>query len=857
MPTSGVGRHRIGQTGTPTRGGWLYDHAGVENPTLTTTPTLPAGSLTVNFTVTGIVLTTTPTLPAGAITRTVVGVVLTTTPSLPAGLLNTNVTGVVLTTTPTLPAGGAQKNQITGVALTTTPTLPAGALATSLTGVVLTTTPSLPAGSLRTSVTGVVLTVTPTLPAGSLTTSLTGVVLTTTPSLPAGVLNTGVLGVTLTTTPSLPAGTLTAGAAVNVVGIALETTPTLPAGSLQINSFHTGVVLTTTPTLPAGSLSTSVTGVVLTTTPSIPGGAADYAAAVLADSPRAYYRLAESSGTNADDSSTNNSDATYNGSGITYSVAGAISGNTAISMNGATWIDLPNGVLDIPTSSSAKSTECWFKTTANDACLIGGRGATDTPVWDLAIGKNGASQDNGKLTLLIRDDANEGIGVLWSTATYNDGQWHHVVATFDASDNMRLYADGALVAGPTNYPTASGFTFSTFARIGEDLYHGTSGAGNLITPLNGSIDEVSIYDTELSAARVLAHYQAGTGSGGAFLRTDVTGVTLTTTPSLPAGVLNTAVTGVTLTTTPTLPPGSFSLASSVTGVALTTTPTLPAGSLTTSVTGKAAWTFVDLSAETGTVTRTDTTIRVDDGSSYGDFWVTSDTGSMAYRPLTTWSVKVKVLALAGTRTNQRFYQLRKSTAANSAMFTILTNGANTGLSIVWRDTDGAVAQYTGEGGPVLPSTPFWVKITYDGATATGYVSTDDITYTIIDTGKAVAGLTLEALVDGGGGGSGSGATFERQEGAIYTTPTLPAGSLTRTVTGVVLTTTPSMPAGTFTVSQIVTGQTLTVLWVLPAGSVTGGLQPRTDTQNRFERGSSNVVVIRPSMTKGQRFTRRP
>lgn len=644
MATSGVGQHRRSTSPTP-RGGWIYEHEAQENPTLTTTPTLPAGSLTVaGVNVTGVVLTTTPTLPAGKLNTNVTGVVLTTTPSLPAGVLNTNVTGVVLTTTPSLPAGGAQKNQITGVALTTTPTLPAGALATSITGVVLTTTPSLPAGSLRTDVRGVVLTSTPSLPAGSLNTSVTGVVLTTTPSLPAGSLTTAVTGVVLTTTPSLPSGTVTLPGA-SVVGVALETTPTLPAGSLTINSFHTGVVLTTTPTLPAGSLNTSVTGITLTTTPVIPG---NYSKTILADTPSGYWRMEDASGNLARSAGT--ADLLTSGSAQTYGVAGH--SGQGITFNGSGRFGTGAGA-DFAFSSG--SIEAWFKTTD----VIGGAGG-----YAGIITKQQAYGMFNRTGTFVSFDWSGG-GELSSGISVADGLWHHGVLTWVAGGSRVMYLDGVQVA------TQGGF------NIANQTVDFQVGDGNAAQFFIGTIDEPAVYNYVLTPTQVTQHYNAGTGD--AHLTTSLTGVTLTSTPSLPAGALTTAVTGVTLTTTPTLPPGSFTTAVSVTGVALTTTPTLPAGSLSTSLTG-----------------------------------------------------------------------------------IVLTSS-----------------------------------------------------------------------------------------------PSLPAGALTRTVTGVVLTTTPTMPAGSFTVSQIVIGNVLTTLLTLPAGAVQGGLQPRTDTQARFERGSSNVVVIRPSMTKGQRFTRRP
>ncbi len=327
----------------------------------------------------------------------------------------------------------------------------------------------------------------------------------------------------------------------------------------------------------------------------------------------------------------------------------------------------------------------------------------------------------------------------------------------------------------------------------------------------------------------------------------LTGTVLTATPSLPTGALAHTLTGTVLTVTPSLPAGQVTVpgAQTVTGVVLTVTPSLPTATLQHTLTGKAAWgSLIDLDASSSSVTRTNTTIRVDDGTSYGDFWGTSDSGSMVTRPITTFSTKVKVIALAGNRTNQRFYMLRKSTAADSAMFVILTNGSNSGVSIVWRDTDGAVAQYTGEGGPALPSSPFWVKLTYDGTTASGYVSSDDITYTLIDS-KAVSGLTLEALVDGGGAGSDTGVTFEREEGSVFAepqlpvgslavsltgtvltaTPSLPTGSLTHALTGTVLTITPTLPIGSLTAAQVVTGVVLVVVPELPLGAVTVPAQP--------------------------------
>ncbi len=78
----------------------------------------------------------------------------------------------------------------------------------------------------------------------------------------------------------------------------------------------------------------------------------------------------------------------------------------------------------------------------------------------------------------------------------NDGSWHHVVFTVGASGS-KLYLDGSMVyhlAGPTTHV--------------DLLFRWVIGAGMMENPLTGSLAEVAVYSTELSAARVLTHYQA-------------------------------------------------------------------------------------------------------------------------------------------------------------------------------------------------------------------------------------------------------------------------------------------------------------------------------------------------------------
>ncbi|MGI3782898.1 MAG: PKD domain-containing protein, partial [Janthinobacterium lividum] len=88
-----------------------------------------------------------------------------------------------------------------------------------------------------------------------------------------------------------------------------------------------------------------------------------------------------------------------------------------------------------------------------------------------------------------------------SPKTYNDGAWHHVVATLSSS-GMVLYADGAKAASWTSI--TSGRAYGGFWRIGADVLPGKTSTTSSF--LSGTIDDVAVYPTALSASTVKTHY---------------------------------------------------------------------------------------------------------------------------------------------------------------------------------------------------------------------------------------------------------------------------------------------------------------------------------------------------------------
>jgi Concanavalin A-like lectin/glucanases superfamily len=91
------------------------------------------------------------------------------------------------------------------------------------------------------------------------------------------------------------------------------------------------------------------------------------------------------------------------------------------------------------------------------------------------------------------------------------GEWTHVAATYVPSTRMAIFVNGSLVAERTDPSGIPGFIFDSVAPlwIGTQLnVNNNDPARNGNTAFEGRIDEVAVYDTALTDAQILAHYQA-------------------------------------------------------------------------------------------------------------------------------------------------------------------------------------------------------------------------------------------------------------------------------------------------------------------------------------------------------------
>jgi len=198
-----------------------------------------------------------------------------------------------------------------------------------------------------------------------------------------------------------------------------------------------------------------------------------------------YWRLGESSGTNANDEVSTN-DGTYTGT-PTLGATGALSGDTDTAVTFASassqYVNIPDvAAVDL---GDVFSLEAWINVTGSGARYIVSK---STGAYALAI------FSDGTLGLRIGNGATLRI----TNAALSAG-WHHVVGTKNGATTA-LYVDGAAPA-TTASANVTAVNNATALLIGGDF-----NAGEFF---NGSIDEVAVYNVAISEATALAHYNAG------------------------------------------------------------------------------------------------------------------------------------------------------------------------------------------------------------------------------------------------------------------------------------------------------------------------------------------------------------
>lgn len=227
-------------------------------------------------------------------------------------------------------------------------------------------------------------------------------------------------------------------------------------------------------------------------------GKKQYSSLILAEGPVRYYRFNEASGTTLTDYSTSASNATLSATGVSYTQTGALTGDSNKTM---TFDGTSGGVtLDTPiiyTHQTNFTLEAWYKGTDTETNSSWGKGLIG---WDDNSGATGLVVRNGYIEYLHYNPTATWDHDIKSTTLIADGNWHHIVYVGKSNQTGTLYIDG--VAEVTDIDSTQHPSFTTVP-----LYHLMRTYNGKYT--SGSLDEVAIYDYDLSAQQVYNHYRAG------------------------------------------------------------------------------------------------------------------------------------------------------------------------------------------------------------------------------------------------------------------------------------------------------------------------------------------------------------
>lgn len=213
---------------------------------------------------------------------------------------------------------------------------------------------------------------------------------------------------------------------------------------------------------------------------------------VIAQGPLFFHRLAETSGTTANDASGNGRTGTYNGS-PTLNQASLVDGDTA---NASVTFDGTNDFDEIADAS-------WMDVTTQVSWSIWCRADSSVTGARLLWGRDNFSTQRAWIiqttTTALQTVLYTGGGTRTHTATVaiRDGVRHHIVVTYDGV-NLRMYVDGIRVykAAETN----------TINAITQPIQIGVvSGAGFW----QGELDEAAMWNRALSEAEIRQQWQAG------------------------------------------------------------------------------------------------------------------------------------------------------------------------------------------------------------------------------------------------------------------------------------------------------------------------------------------------------------
>jgi hypothetical protein len=188
---------------------------------------------------------------------------------------------------------------------------------------------------------------------------------------------------------------------------------------------------------------------------------------------------------------------------LTGDVPGGLWSRFSMTTDGTNeYVEMGN-VLDFERTDTF-SFSCWFKTTLSVNAYLIAKMTNDATAQGYGI----YMVTSGSIGLILRNDNGTSNKIdLSTTATgFNDGKWHHLVWTYDGgslASGITCIIDGS--AEPTTVATnnltaniSNSAAFTLAAR-----------SGGTVSWYDGQMDDVAIYDAELSLSEAKAIYNGG------------------------------------------------------------------------------------------------------------------------------------------------------------------------------------------------------------------------------------------------------------------------------------------------------------------------------------------------------------
>ncbi|MEU3890796.1 LamG-like jellyroll fold domain-containing protein [Streptomyces sp. NPDC029041] len=251
----------------------------------------------------------------------------------------------------------------------------------------------------------------------------------------------------------------------------------------------------------------------------VTGTGGQYRGVAVADAPAAYWRLDETEGsTLSSEVGGANTAATYHPGGASGLDTSGVFGpgdDPGLILDGKSDVQVPGDIL---AGTANLSAEMWFRTSSTaPAVLLGFQDAPlgQTPTsWRPVLNIDGSGKLRGEFYL----SGVSGATPIVSSQTVTDGAWHHVVLS-GAGTTQTLYLDGVKVGSLDGTITDQS---RSYAYIGGGYGSpGWMGVSEGTYRFQGTLDEVALYRSALTAEQVSAHYRAQIEPAGSGLTATV------------------------------------------------------------------------------------------------------------------------------------------------------------------------------------------------------------------------------------------------------------------------------------------------------------------------------------------------